>query len=191
MQRIENQRFQPVHAGRVRLHHQHLAETVDHKPGEAVGLGMDQPVIGPVIKPLAQPQRPLQPAHEKPAADRPGGVAVEDARGEQRVRIEHRDPERVLIRAAQGHQRPRRQRLRRGVHRHLVGENPGMAGFGAAMAAGGEPHLRPAGRIVDFGRALGRRRRGGDLGGDDVGHEPLLRGCCRPIRARERGLSTG
>ena len=70
-QRLEDHRLEPVHPGGVGLHDQHRAEPVDDQPGQAVGLGMDQPVIGRVEQPLAQLERPLEPADEEAAADRP------------------------------------------------------------------------------------------------------------------------
>ncbi len=143
---------------------------------------MDEPVIGLVVKPLTQPQRAFEVAHEKAPADRPGGVSVEQARGEQRVRVEHRDAEGALNLprarhggAVQRDERPRRERLRRRIHRHLVGEDPRMAALGPATHAGGEAHHRPVRRIVGFARDFGRQRRDGG----DVGHDPMLPGWCR------------
>ena len=72
LQRLEDERQQPVHAGGVGLHRQDAAEPVDHQPGQAVRLGMHQPVIGRAVQPLAQPQRPFEAAREKAAVDRRG-----------------------------------------------------------------------------------------------------------------------
>ena len=74
-----------------------------------------------------------------------------DAGGDQCVRVEHRDAERPLVRAHQGHEHARRQRLCRGVHRDLVRIEPGMAGFRAAMTAGQQGDARSRRRVVDLG----------------------------------------
>ena len=40
-------------------------KAVDDQPRQPVGLGMDQPVIGRVVEPLAQCQRDIQSMHEQ------------------------------------------------------------------------------------------------------------------------------
>ncbi len=49
---------------------------------------MDQPVIGLGIEPMAQRERALQPRREESAFDMRRGVAAQEARGDQRVRVE-------------------------------------------------------------------------------------------------------
>ena len=48
---------------------------VDHQPGQAVGLGVDQAVERPLEQPLAQAQRPREAALEEGRIDRRVGVA--------------------------------------------------------------------------------------------------------------------
>ncbi len=117
---------------------------------------MDKPVIGPVVKPLAQPKRALEPAREKALVDRPSGIAIEEASGDQAVRVEHGDPERPFVRAAQRDEGAGRQRLRRRIHHHLVGIDPRVPALGAAMKAGQQGDLRPARRVIGCGRLLDR-----------------------------------
>ncbi len=98
-QRLDDERRQPVHAGGVRLHDQDPAKPVDDEPRQAVCLGMDEPVIGRIVKPLAQPECALEPAREKALVDRPAASRSSRRAGDQRVRVEHRDPERPLVRS--------------------------------------------------------------------------------------------
>ena len=58
---------------------------------------MDEPVIGLVVKPAAQRQRALQPGGEEILVDDGAGIAVEEARGHQRVRIEGRGAEALAV----------------------------------------------------------------------------------------------
>ena len=51
----------------IELHHQRVAEPIDDQPRQAVGLGVDQAVAGPVEQPLAQLQG---------AGDAPGDEAA-------------------------------------------------------------------------------------------------------------------
>ncbi len=153
-QRRDQRLLEPFDPGGVFLHDQHVAEAVDDEPRQPVRLGMDEAVIGRVVQPLAQPQCPLEPPHQEPPPDRPRPVAVEEPRGEKRVRVEHRDAERPLVGAPQGHQRAGRQRLRRGVHRDFVGIDPRVAAFGAAVAAGLQRHGRPRRRVVGAGNRV-------------------------------------
>ena len=118
---------------------------------------MDEPVIGRIVKPLAQLERALEPACEKAPADLAGGIAIKHAGGDQGVRVEHRDAERAPIRPAQGDEGAGRQRLRRRIHHDFVRVDPRVAALGAAMEAGQQGDLRPARRVV--GLAGARRLR--------------------------------
>ena len=63
---------------------------------------MDKTVKGLVEQTFAQFERAPDAAGEKSPADRPGRVAVEETRGEQSMRVEHRDAERAARRHAAG-----------------------------------------------------------------------------------------
>ena len=157
-QRLRDDRNEPVHPGGVCFDHQDRAKPVDDETGEAVRLGMDEPVIGRIVQPLAQLERALQPAREETLVDRPPGIAVEEAGGDQAVRVEHRDAERALIRPAQGDERPGRERFRRRIHHHLVRVDPRVAALGPAMKAWQQGDLRPPRRVVGLGRDSGHLR---------------------------------
>ena len=118
--RVEDERLEPCHAGGIRLHDEKRPEPVDDEAGQPVGFGMDEAVKGLREQTLAQFEGAPDPAGEKAAADRPGGVAVEEARGEQGVRVEHRDAERAALGAPQGDETARCERLGRSVHDDFV-----------------------------------------------------------------------
>src|SRR4029077_2432532 len=101
---------------------------------QSVGLGMDEAIIGCLEDPLAQSQRALDPAGEKPPADRASAVAVEEARGKEAMRVEHPDPERAATGPAQSDQGTGGKRLCRNVDPHFVRIDPGVAALGAPMA---------------------------------------------------------
>ncbi len=163
-ERVEHDRFEPRHPGGVRLNDDDIADAIDDQTGQPVGLGMNEAVIGLVEQLPAQPQCPLDPAREKAPADCPAGVAVEQARGEQAVRVEHRHTERAAVGAAQCNERAGSERPRRLVHPHFVRIDPGMAGLGAPVPRRKQSDGRPGRRIVgnrltgldriDFHRAL-------------------------------------
>ena len=181
VQRVKHERHQPINAGGIRLHGQHPAEPVDDQTGQSIRLGMHQPVIRCPVQPLAQPQRAFEMAQEEPLADRARRVAIEKARGEQGVRVEHRHAERALVAAPQRDERTGRERLGRRIHRDFIRKNPGMAGFGAAMPPRKQGHDRPPRRIVGLGLAPAVRHRRHDR---RVGHRassPWQSGLCCPI----------
>ena len=138
LQRLEQHRRQQLHAGRVHLDHQGLAEAVDDQAGQAVGLGMDQPVVGHADQPVAQRGGLRQPPAEEQRIDRGVGLGREHAGGDQRMRVEGDQAQRLAARRAQDGERARRQRLGLGVHQDLVGEGPGMAGADATILAGAQ-----------------------------------------------------
>ncbi len=126
-----------------------VVEAIDDQAGQAVGFGVDQPVERLGIQPLAQGQGATEPVCEKALVDDGRAVAVEQAEGDQRVRVEAADAERLAVDPMQARKRPRRQSLGLGVHADLVGVGPGMAMDDALVAAG---------KQVDAGKR--RRRRG-------------------------------
>src|SRR5205823_2793501 len=72
-------------------------EAIDNEAGQPVGFGMHEAIKGLIEQTLAHFESPPDAPDEKAPADRPGGVAVEEARGEQRVRVEDRDAERAGV----------------------------------------------------------------------------------------------
>src|ERR1700724_1996895 len=100
-----NQRPEPSHARGVRLDGENPVKAVYHKARQPVGLGVDQPIIWRLEKPLAEPQRALDPASEEAAVDCTTAVAIEEAGGKEAVRVEHPDPERAAIGPPQVDQR--------------------------------------------------------------------------------------
>jgi hypothetical protein len=96
---------------------------------------VDEAIEGLVVKPPSQRQRGFEPLGEKAAIHPPGGIAREDARAHQGVRIEGGDAERLAAGGAERDERARRQRLRRPIHRHFVGIDPGMSGRRSLVAA--------------------------------------------------------
>jgi len=67
LQCVEHERHQPVDAGGIGLHDEHRAEPVDDEAREPVRLGMDKPVIGRAVDPLAQTQSSFEMPHKKTA----------------------------------------------------------------------------------------------------------------------------
>ena len=65
-----------------------VAVAVEHQAGQPVGLAVHQPVERRVVQPLAQRERDLQAVHDQRLARRMRGIATEDARADQRVRID-------------------------------------------------------------------------------------------------------
>ncbi len=150
-ERIEDDRLEPRHAGGIRLHGENRPEPVDDEAGQPVGFGMDEAIKGLIEQPLAQFESAPDPAGEKAAADRPGGVAVEDARSEQGMRVEHRDAERAGVGAPQGDETAGCERFGRGVHGHFVRVDPRVAGFGAPVPSGEQRDRWSSCRIVRGG----------------------------------------
>ena len=204
-ERIEDERLEPSHAGGIRLHDEHRPEAVDDQARQPVGLGMDEAIIGRLEEPLAQPERALEPAREKAPADRPAGVAIQEARREQAVRVEHRHPERRCSSARRKVTSvPGAQRLRRRVHPHLVRIDPRVAAFGApvppgskrdeARVAGSSAGSRPRQRVSKFiPLSCPRRRLPASPIFDAVAIRdppclslPRWSSCCRPGPARSR-----
>ncbi len=115
----------------------HVAVAVEHQPRQAVGLAEHQPVVGLRVQPLAQRQRHVEPLHSSARSDGLVGIAADDARADQRVRIDVGvAQELVAVRDAAAPRAPgakRRQRRRGDVD--LVAEHPQVPGADAAVLA--------------------------------------------------------
>jgi len=116
--------------------------------GQPVGFGMDEAIIRRIEQLLAQPQSAFEPAGKKAPADRPGGVAIEQTRSEQGMRVEHCGAEHARVGAPQGDQRAGCERLGLGIHLDLVREDPEVAAFGAPMTPGQQRDGGTACRII-------------------------------------------
>ena len=142
---------QPLHAGGGDAGGGEAAIAVDDHAGQAVGLGMGQPVMGVLEQPppqvLGARDAPPQPG----AVDPRFGRGVEAPRGDQRMGVEDRHPQGRAVMGGQPHRRARRQRLRRAVHLHLVRKRPGMPPFHAPLG----PALQEDG--ANASRLRGRR----------------------------------
>ena len=127
-QRFHNQRRQPIHRRRVRLHHRHFVVSIDHQARQPVSLGMHEPVERRIADALPQRDRltesRLQPRH----IDHRRRITIEQPRRDQTVRIEHERAEPGAIVALDPHQPARRHLPIFGLHRDLVGEHPGRPG---------------------------------------------------------------
>ena len=128
---------------------------------------MDQPIVGNAVETLADGERGTQPCGDKVAVDDCRGVPAQDARCDQRVRIEGGDPEAAVARVDELDQSAGWQRLGAGVHLDLVREHPRMALAGALVASGLQANLRQRGDA--FGQG-GHRRHSKALSGEN---EPL------------------
>ena len=102
---------------------------------------MDQPVVGTVEQPFAQPQRARQPALEEGRIDGRVGVAGEQTRRDQGMRVELGERQAAAVGRVQADRRARRQGLGGRVHAQLVGIGPGMAGAQPPVLAGQKLHL--------------------------------------------------
>ena len=160
---------QPVPAGGVGLQHDHVAETVDDEAGQAVGLGMDEPVERSIEKPLAHGQRPGDPPPHEFQIDRRILVAGQHPRRDQRVRVEVRYAHHLGLRGHHPDHAARQQRLGGGVDLELVREQPRAAAAKTAIA----PRQDADGRIGHVG--IARRewpRNIGQAGAADKCGEP-------------------
>ena len=135
---IVDQRLGP---GGVRLHHRDIAETVDDDARQAVSLGMDKAVEGPVEQPRAQIKRSGKPRRQPVAVDHRLGVAIQHPRDDLRARV-HRDrAQHPALGIFQRRDHAGRQPLRAPVGHQLVGIDPGKAvPDRAGLGLGAQPH---------------------------------------------------
>src|SRR5205814_7397521 len=74
LQRIEDKRHLALDAGGIGLHDEHRAEPVDDQAWKPIRLGMDKPVIGRAVDPLAQTQSSFEMSYKNPLSARALGV---------------------------------------------------------------------------------------------------------------------
>ena len=88
---------QPVDARRAALRDHHIAVAIEHQARQSVGFAVHQPVKRFAIQPLAQGKRDAQPMHQQRCIEWIGGIAPDDARGDQRARIDVGVPEELVL----------------------------------------------------------------------------------------------
>ena len=140
---LDDQRRQPIHPGGIRLQHRDIVVAVDHQPGQTVRLGVHQAMERRVADTLAQLDRLAQARAQPGQVDLRRGVAVQQPRRDQAVRIEHEGAEPRAIVAFETHQPARRHLPIFRLHRDLVGEHPGRTGPQPPPLARVEPQRRP------------------------------------------------
>ena len=120
--------LEALHAGGADLADDHVAVPVEHQSGQPVGLAVNQAIERRGIQSLAERERDLQAVDEQWSARRIASIAAEDARADQRVRIDVSVAEEPLAIADHAAQRAGREaRERRAVRVDLVAEHPQMA----------------------------------------------------------------
>ena len=115
-ERLQQHRRQRIHAGAVDLDHQRVAEAVDDYTRQAIGLGVDQPVVGHADQLVAERNRVRDAPAEEQRVDVRFGIGGQHARRDQRMRIEGGDADRLAARRAHDDQRACRQGLGLGIH---------------------------------------------------------------------------
>ena len=89
-------RAQPVDAGRAALRDDDVAVAIEHEARQSVGFAVHQAVKRFAIQAFAQAERDAQPMHEQRGVEWIGGVAPDDARGDQRARIDVGVPQELV-----------------------------------------------------------------------------------------------
>ncbi len=126
-QRRGQRRQMRLGPGRVGLDHRGVPEPVDHDAGQAIGLGMDQPVEGLVEQPRPQVQRPGQPRGKPSLIHHRIGVAIQHPGDDPGFHIDGDEPQRPPLGILQHRQRAGRQALGAPVGHQLIGIDPGKA----------------------------------------------------------------
>src|SRR6185312_8366793 len=117
---------------------------VENESRQTVGLAEYEPIVRLAVESLPQSERCPQPRLDELATDGMGGVPAEDARADERVRVdvgiaEELAPLRLDLREIA--RRERRQRRRVGID--LIAEDPQMSrGQAPLFAASGVAHGR-------------------------------------------------
>ena len=135
-QRRLDLRPQPVDPGRATLGHHHIAVAVDHQSRQAVGFTVNQAIKRFAVQPFAQCQRDSQPMHEQRGIEWIGRIAADDARGDQRARVDVCESQELVAVGMHLHGGARLelcQRSRGGVD--LIAEDPQVAGAQATVFA--------------------------------------------------------
>ncbi len=154
-------RLQRLHARRADLADDDVAVAIEHEARQPVRFAVGEAVEWAGVQPLAQGQRDLQPVHQQRLARRIARVAAENARADERVRVDVRVAQEVLAvadHAAQGPGLESVERRARGVH--LVAEHPEVPGAQPPAL----PRLQAQfGQGEPAGRRLGCMRHRGSL----------------------------
>ena len=157
VERFEDCGLHRLHADRADLADDDVTEPVEHQPGQAVGFAVHETVARLRVQPLAQRERDPQPMHEQRLAGSESGIAAEDARADQRVRIDVGVTEEPVITRHDAAQRAGlERRQRRACRVDLVAEDPEVTARDAALF----PRLESQFGQVVVGSRGGRGRRG-------------------------------
>ncbi len=137
------------------LHHQHVAEAIDHQAGQQVGIAVDQPVERLVEKPLAQAEGDVDAMNQQRFVENVLGITGNEAAADQIVRAQRDDAQRLAV----GHFQHRLVAGGEGIQRrrgdiHLVAVDPQVAGAQAALGVGFETQAGQG-----HGKGSGKRAR--------------------------------
>ena len=164
-QRRDQQRGQRLHPRGIGLQRQRVAVAVDDQAGQAIGLGMDQAVVGRVVELLPQRQRGAEPALRPVQVEHRAGVAVQPPGGDQAVRVEAPGAVVPAVVALQPHRAAGRQGAGRRGHGDLVREGPGVAGLHPLVVARQQAEQRVGCGGLGHAAAIGAAFRGADAQG--------------------------
>jgi hypothetical protein len=85
-----------LHAGGRNLAHDDAVVTVEHEPRQRIGFAEDEAPVALRAKPLAQRQSHSQPIDDERAVKPLRGIPADDARADERVRVDIRKPQKLL-----------------------------------------------------------------------------------------------
>ena len=128
--------LEAFHAGRRGLADDDVAEAVKRQARQAVRLAVDEAVVRFVEQALAQAQRDIEPVHDQRTVERVFQPARNEARADQRIRIDVADTDRLGRMVDDDAEVTRREAgQRRALDVDLVGEHPQMSGAQARILA--------------------------------------------------------
>ncbi len=143
LQDLDDQRYQPVHAGGVHLQDEHIVIPVDYQTGQAISLGMHQAMKAAVAHAGTQRAGIGETAANPIGVNLRIRVSVEQARRDQAVGVEHGDAEPGPVLLLDVHQGARGQAPCIDIHDDLVAEYPGRTSPQATALSGTKADRRP------------------------------------------------
>ena len=150
--------LEPLHAGRRGLGDEHVAEAVDGQSRQTIGFAEHEPIPRLVVEAFAQGQGDLEPVHEQGLVERVLDAATDQARADQRIRIDVADPDRLVAAVDDDAGLARLETAeRRTLHVDLVREHPQVPGAQARVFAALEVQrgkLDLFGHVRDSGYSL-------------------------------------
>ena len=113
------------HARRGDLRAEHVAVAVEHEAGQPVAFAVAQAVERHVEQRFTQQQGAFEAFFDEGCVERLVGLAADDARGDERSRVDVGRPDGAPVGGADLCGLARRERRQRGaLHVHFVAENP-------------------------------------------------------------------